>query len=222
MSAYCTNTASSSEYAWNTWTTGTDSPLASVADYTWETWNESCTYEGTHSSQVWEAWVEEGSRDTTPVISNSNFPPYFNSGSILSQEEIRRIKEEARKEREKARIKRKEIEAKRKKAEKKATDLLLDLIGSEELEIYNKTGRLFVRGEKYDYILKKEGFVKRIEKNKITDLCIHLKNKYTYPETDNVIALKLFLESNEKGFNKMANEHGSRERPEKLPLAACM
>ena len=48
----------------------------------------------------------------------------------------------------------------------------MDLIGEEQLEIYNETGRLLVHGHKYDYILQKDGFVKRVEKDKVVDLCI--------------------------------------------------
>ena len=105
-------------------------------------------------------------------------------------------------------------------AEQKAKDLLLDLIGEEQLEIYNETGRLLVHGHKYDYILQKDGFVKRVEKDKVVDLCIHLTNKHKYPETDNVVALKLLAETNEEEFNRLANNHGEHGRPEEMPRCA--
>jgi hypothetical protein len=113
-------------------------------------------------------------------------------------------------------------EKERKAAEAKAKQLLLDLIGKEDLDIYNETGRLFVKGKKYDYIIQKEGFIKRVEKKKITDLCVHLDNRYKYPSTDNVIAMKLAIEADEAQVLKLANNHGSSKRPKTLPRAACM
>lgn len=107
-------------------------------------------------------------------------------------------------------------------AEQKAKELLLDLIGEKELEIYNKTGRLFVHGKQYDYIVPKEGLIQRIEKDKVTDLCIHLRDRHGFPETDNVISLKLLAEADEKQFNSIANQHHPRSRPEELPECACM
>jgi hypothetical protein len=107
-------------------------------------------------------------------------------------------------------------------AEEKANVLLAELIGNKEHEIYLRTGRLFVSGEHNDYIMYREGDMKRIEKDKIVDMCVHLKNKHMFPKTDNVIALMLSLQHNEKHVLKIANDMRSRELPEVLPLAACM
>ncbi len=107
-------------------------------------------------------------------------------------------------------------------AETRAKELLLDLIGEEELKVYSETGRLFVKGKKFDYILQKTGFIQRIEKNKIVDMCVHLDNRFKFPETDNVVAMKLAIEEDEKGILKLANDHGSVKRPAELRKAACM
>ena len=80
---------------------------------------------------------------------------------------------------------------------------------------------VFVHGRKWDYMLAANGKVHRIEKDKMVDLCIHLKDQEKYPKTDNVIALKLLVETNEQEFNKIANDHGNQPRPEVLPEAAC-
>ena len=99
---------------------------------------------------------------------------------------------------------------------------MLDLIGEEDLKTYEKTGRLFVKGRRYDYIVQKTGFIKRIEKDKITDLCVHLDNPNRFPQTDNVVAMKLAIEADEDAILKLANNHGSKKRPKQLPEAACM
>jgi hypothetical protein len=102
----------------------------------------------------------------------------------------------------------KELAAKKEEAENKAKELLLDLIGEEEMKVYEETGRLLVHGNKFDYIVQKFGYVKKIEKDKVVDLCVHLKDKYSFPESDNVIALKLLLEHDEDQVLKVANVRG--------------
>lgn len=109
---------------------------------------------------------------------------------------------------------------KRNAAEAKAKDLLLDIIGKDELVVYEETGRVFVKGRKHDYIVQREGFIQQIDKGKIQDLCASI-NKNKYPLTDNVVAMKLLIESDEDQFLEIANKQGSR-RYDKLPKAACM
>ena len=107
-------------------------------------------------------------------------------------------------------------------ADRKAKELLLDLIGKKELKVFELTGRLFVRGKMYDYIVPRKGLIQRIEKDKITDLCIHLTDSYSMPDLDNVIALKLLAEADDYRLNEIANAHTPRPRPEEIPRAACM
>ena len=109
---------------------------------------------------------------------------------------------------------------KRNAAEAKAKDLLLDIIGKDELVVYEETGRVFVKGRKHDYIVQREGFIQQIDKGKIQDLCASI-NKNKYPLTDNVVAMKLLIESDEDQFLEIANKQGSRKYDE-LPKAACM
>ena len=115
-----------------------------------------------------------------------------------------------------------EREQERKEAELTAQDLLLDIIGKDALQRYKDTDRLFVKGEKFDYVLSKGRGVHRIEKDKVVDflekkkaigqfICIHPKQNYNYPETDNVITLKLWIENNEDQFLKIGNLHKGTE-----------
>lgn len=119
-----------------------------------------------------------------------------------------------------------EIRRKQEAAEKKAQQLLMDLIGPEQLEVYKETGRLYVRGRQHDYILKRGGLVTQVGQDKVVDLCVHLAERSSFPETDNVVGLKLMLESeDERKVLKLANYHAYTERPRdktELPLAACM
>jgi hypothetical protein len=106
----------------------------------------------------------------------------------------------------------KKVQENRKQAEVKAKKLLGSLIGEDELAVYDETKRLFVRGEKYDYIVPADGFIKQIRKDKVIDLCVHLKDRERMPATDNVIALKLMLEHEEEKVLDMANKHGEHHR----------
>jgi hypothetical protein len=198
-----TSTSSANSYIWYTWTSGTSSSTDTSTDtFTWSNWNTESSSTSTATCDTsWVAWnIQYRSTYTARLKS-----PYERG------DEERRLK-----------ALRKKREEDKKVAEEKALQLLLDLIGEDQLKIYKETGRLFVKGNKYDYIVQKSGFIKRVEKDKITDLCVHLDNRYKYPDTDNVVALKLALETDEDVILNKANNHGSSKRPEKLPIAACM
>ena len=111
------------------------------------------------------------------------------------------------------------------KAEIKAQQLLLDLIGEDELKVYNETGRLFVKGRNHDYIIQRDRLInglQQIQKDKIVDFCVHIQNKFNCPKTDNVIALKLAIENDESEVLKLANRHDSHIIDTPLIRATCM
>jgi len=219
--AYYTTSCSSSTTggAWNNWvdqyyigadtsTTATDS-TSSV--YIWPRWvaaNAHTTVTATDvSSNVYVYWAADQQKHIAKrKLSKAEKKAARKAEARRRREADRRLREE--------RERREKLEKDRILAEEKAKKLLLDLIGEEELKTYEKTGRLFVRGRKNDYVIQKDGYVKSISKDKITDLCIHLENRYKYPNTDNVIALKLLAEANEKEFLKLANDHGSVSKPD--------
>jgi len=105
-------------------------------------------------------------------------------------------------------------------AEEVAQVLLGELIGGDQLEMYAKTGRILVKGNKNDYLIYKTGKVQRVEKGKLVDLCVYTQQRVTMPETDNVIGLALHIKSDEKDFNKTANASRPIPRPVNLPEAA--
>ena len=196
---------------WDHWASSTDS-TSSASTGTWSSWSSSSVVITTASTSTWTTWC-----DGYSVSSRRNKLNYETVRFSMSEEDLKKEKEREEERRRKA----EELQRQKEEAEETAKMLLLDLIGEKELEVYRQTGRVFVKGRKYDYIIQSSGFVKRIEPDKITDLCIHLKDRFSYPETDNVIALKLLAEANEDLFLKTANVHRSEPRGE-LPLAACM
>lgn len=100
-------------------------------------------------------------------------------------------------------------------AENTAKALLLDLTSQKEFDLYEKTGKLLVKGRKHSYILCKNGIVTTIlneKKKAVKGMCVHLNytDKNKCPATDNVIALKFHIEQEEKKFLKTANHHSHR------------
>jgi hypothetical protein len=198
----------------------------------WTNWNNGPTTATSNNYYIWTNWSDAGNGSASSNTvwyewNNSHIEPvdYVSVTGIvpLTKEEKARIERENEERRKRVEEERKRFAEEREAAEVKANELLLDLIGPEQHKVYEETGRLFIKGQKYDYLLQKEGLVKRLEKDKVTDLCVHLRNKTAFPETDNVIALKLLAEADEEQFNRIANNHGSVDRKNyTLPKAACM
>ena len=213
-----------------------------MANTTWSTWtSDTCTAISTNqshmstdtgctSSTVWYTWVTNYNNTYTNQTISTKYNTSETWVSWVSEEDTKRQERAERKQQAPRRFAggltdQEKIDLRAKKAETRAKDLLLDLIGKDELKVYEKTGRLFIKGQKYDYIIRRDktiGGLERIEKDKITDLCVHLQSISKYPKTDNVIALKLAIETDEEKVLSLANNHGSRDRPLKLERAACM
>jgi len=194
-------TASASTYTWNVWCSSTSATSSSSSDNVWYGWTDgdtSATSSTTYTA-IWYTWTNTESQEQAEKRRSEQARAQAER-ERQEQERIRRYEEQ---------------EQKREAAEKKAKELLLDLIGPEEMKVYERTGRLFVRGKKHDYIVQKSGYVKQIKKDIVTDLCVHLKDRNKFPDTDNVVALKLAIEAEEDNVIKMANDHGSR------PIAQC-
>jgi hypothetical protein len=178
-----TSTDSYTNSIWNTWTS-TDSITETSTAYTegaWGEWTQKIVYVPV----------------PTPWVSEVNTAEQKRARS--AQRRINRISQE---------MKIAEEEERKRLAEVTAQELLEDLIGENELALYNETKRLVVKGRKYDYVIRKQGGVYKVEKGKVIDLCIHLKRQYKYPVTDNVIALKILIEADETEFLRTANSHG--------------
>lgn len=199
--------------AWSQWTTD---QYNSTATAIWENWN--CTSTSTtdtyDSEYIWYQWIDEEKikiPQSGGIVRNDRIYVLDSySSKIWSNWTRDRIKERAQQNQ--ADINRLTEKERKEQAEMTAQELLLELIGPKQMEIYKKTGRLFVKGKNFDYVLRKEGGVFRLSKDKVHDLCIHLAGQYQYPETDNIIGLKLLIEADEDKFNKTANNHGVRNQ----------
>jgi hypothetical protein len=226
---------------WDKWSTsttstpGSSSPSSGDVWYTWQHVDSDNSYQvdvdpgkrnGGYTA-VWKTWITDtdslyGWQDNPTRIKLKPQSPEFVGWKEESREKIRAKKAQRTIQIEWNRIRIEEREQEKKEAELTAQELLLDIIGEAELQRYKDTERLFVRGKEHDYVLKKGGGVYRINKKRIIDfvekkeaigqfICVHPKRSFNYPETDNVISLKLWIESNEKEFLKIGNLHAGQE-----------
>jgi hypothetical protein len=201
-------TCASTDTAWTSWTypdsTSTGTTYSSTSNNVWITWATEPRYVSFRSYEVPRLNTEDYRRQQAELRRQEE------ERQRAYREEQQRVEEEARQKREALKI-----------AEVKANELLQDLIGEEQLKIYLETGRLLVKGSNFDYMLQRDGKVTRIEQDKMIDLCIHLRDQWQVPPTDNVIALKLLAEADDYKFNQLANVVKERTRPFELPRAAC-
>lgn len=211
-----TISATAGDVVWYTWTRDYDDPSGNVK----------VTITDSSNTVVWSTWIDQF--EPTSIESHKDFindiirvgtekvkawkPPTTEQlRAQKAQNEIRRIWNE---------ILSVEAKEERQEAESVAVELLLELLSEEEVNRYKETGQLLVNGKKFDYILKRGGGVHRIEKDKVIEfakakkakgkfICVHPKDSYKYPETDNVIALKMWIENNEEDFLSIGNLHSS-------------
>lgn len=113
-----------------------------------------------------------------------------------------------------------ELKAEKEEAEEVAMELLGDLIGDDQLKIYRETGRLLVHGEKHDWLIRKGGIIAKVEKDKLIDHCVHLRRRYSFPPTDNVISLALRIKENESEVERIANRHATKKPLDEIKRVA--
>jgi hypothetical protein len=224
-----TSYSTASSTVWDTWTSDS---TASSSDHIWYDWSVDYQTsskrvrviqgEGTNAQVVWSAWIDDvevsGSklqlRDTIRERLDKGIREY----RTFSTEYIRAQSAQAAIRIEWAKLIAEETKQEKEEAELTAQQLLLDIVGKDELQRYKDTKRLFVKGKRFDYVLEKGKGVHRIEKNKVVDfvekkeaegqfICIHPKKSFNYPDTDNVIALKLSIENDEDEFLRIGNLH---------------
>lgn len=195
--------------AWGFWTNTTTDTGTSYED-TYSCWVDSST--STASTTVWAHWVIE---DKSYVSIQDYGSPIEESKEVL----LERQREE-RRQRRKERIRHRE-EA---KADKKALELLKDTLGEEQMEVFNRTKRVLVKGKKNDWLIRMHEYgnvsVKKVEKDKIVDLCVHFKDSFL-PMADKVSGFALLAKYNEEKLEQEANRMGS-EPIEELPECAVM
>jgi len=186
---------------------------------TWSTWNNSGSTSAT-TSGTWQTWVYDSSASSASTTCNNcesstttwytwNTDDYITLDT-KNYEAPKNDRAKERRRRNQSKIDAIGKEELKKNAELTAQELLKDLLDDNQLELYNETGRVFVKGRTHDYIIRKHGTtLKRISKDKVQDLCCHLnyKDKLNMPETDNTIAKILAIKYDEERFNELANIH---------------
>lgn len=210
-------TYTSSNACWGYWNEGTADSSYTTTTYTsgdtiWYEWNTSCRdYNTSSTDQVWTTWTSDSYTVTYVESYHKPFTAPKRSRAEETQQEINRIWNE---------ILAEELQAEKEEAENVAMELLGDLIGDDQLEIYRKTGRLLVHGNKHDWLVRKGGIIAKVEKGKLIDHCVHLLSRYSYPPTDNVITLALRIKENESEVERIANRHASPKQLDEIKLAA--
>jgi hypothetical protein len=181
----------------------------------WSTWVTPERFKFTIHSDYGEGKVQKSIREQIAEAKRLE-------RKVLSTEILRARRTQSQIETEWNNLRMEERDRERKEAELTAQDLLLDIIGKDALQRYKETDRLFVKGQKFDYVLSKGRGVHRIEKDKVVDfiekkkavghfVCVHPKQSYNFPETDNVITLKLWIENDEDRFLRIGNLHKGTE-----------
>jgi len=213
---------------WNTYTTDTNTSYNS-SDGSWISWNTTSSGTTATNNEIWYQWTIDPTTSGTVVTNDhtdTNDAVWY-EWTFESHDEVgtRGIYAPVKVNRRRARLKAKRAEYRadkqtrkfkarrameeieKQKAEDKAKELLLDLIGPLEMAIYERTGRVFVKGTKFDWLLQTEGnrcSVKKVTKGKVHDLCIHMEDG-VIPKTDQVIGYILNAKFNEKHLDDTAN-----------------
>ena len=226
--SYTTTTNAEAWSAWNADTSGTTYGN-SAEGTTWGYWNTtsaSVTVDTTdnHAVDAWPYWIQESYDYIEKQIKTVVFE--CDENGLLSKTKYRRAKryEAIRRRREekqrRKRLFRVAMEARlREEADRKAAELLIDVLGLEQYEVYQRTGRIMIHGNKYDWIVKSSGMVQRVEKDKVVDLCVSLANRHKYPKDDNIVAMALTAKLNEDELIEKANSLGGRKKKENLECA---
>jgi len=220
--------------AWESWSQAT----AGTSAQTWSSWDQQAT---AYSSEIaWSSWqylyqsgqaaaVQQAQQVTAMQAQEASYQTHIYG--IWSQESDVYLERRKRQARTQRREEQRRIKTERKKkarvetADRRALELLKDIIGPEEMQVFKETGRLLVKGEKFDWMITQRDHggvsVQRIKKGKMADLCVHLKQGHEYPKVDHVVTYALRAKLAEKHLNKEANVTREYDVAE-LPKAACM
>lgn len=219
-------TTYSSATVWDEWSTRDERATYSSTDCIWTVWSSDSPdcIQVADRPDPWITWTSDSTGSAHAPIRSTRYVPADNFviRNITPEKSVEQVRaEKAQQEINRiwAKIEREWYQAERKEAEDRALELLGDLIGDDQLEIYRETGRLLVHGKKHDWLIRKEGIIAKVEKDKLVDHCVHLKRRSSFPPTDNVITLALRLKDDEKEVEKIANRMSTKNREELKKVA---
>jgi len=219
-------------YSWNN-TTETSTGTAVTSGYidTWNNWNRPNVhyiYNDTHASE-WNTWVDEAEEKRQNRLERRKARALTSRKERIRQQKLRQQQlREALKRKQEAKRQAKIEERRKQKAEETAWKLLEDIVTPEQAKRYKETGRLLVHGQKYDWLIKKPSYnggkpgVVRVEKGKLTDICVHTNNgrDSEIPEADRIVSIALSAKFNEKAFDQKCNKWGNVQMPDEY-LKEC-
>lgn len=222
--------------SWSNWNTNTST--ASTTSGTWYDWTNNASADLVHytSGDSWVTWITKDEAETQlKEEKRKNRLERRKIHALTDRKERKRqaqLQKQQKKEElaQKQEVRRQEKikQRQKRKAEATAWKLLEDVITPEETKHYKKTGRLLVHGQEYDWLIKKPTYeggkpgVVRVEKNKLTDICVHTNGgkDHEIPEGDRILSLALSAKFNEKDFNEKCNKWGDVQMPDEY-LKEC-
>lgn len=220
---------STGDYAWTYWNnnTGTTSTISETSATVWLNWAVDQSTTDSTSKGIWYKWAQSTTEQTSAsyLYTTDDKKIWQSWNAEITYELVDEPDEQQTNQPAPSPIgiidkSWQEAKKKRAEAEALAKDLLMELIGKDLREEYEKTGQIYFETERYAYIVRNYGHVKQILKTGyIQELCVHLQNSSKYPETDNVIGLLLALKFDEERTLKTANKHQRRHHSFYRPSA---
>jgi len=201
-----------SSYIWDLWTSSScDATSTSTSDYyrndstIWTNWTSDRTQATISYSSEGTIWSKWSSTYKVPIRNSIVF--YDSAEEEKTTEQRRAEKAQMEINEQWSDYQYEEMKREKEEAEDLALELLSDIIGEDQMLIYKETGRIVVHGQKHDWLLRKGRTIVKLEGDKAIGYCVHLRDRQSYPETDNIIALALHLKTNEERLEKTANRN---------------
>lgn len=209
----CTNSSTDTSYVWGNWCNNTQE--ISTSDSTWDSWTTTGTITVNNSycdsKTVWYEWSAEKGATHIGSFDSVTMPKKNHKERRKIRRQVKRYNVISEKRRIKSNRKQKIKELELKQAETKARELILDILPEDQREIYEKTGRVFVKGTKFDWLIRKSSpnssclIVTKIEKDKVTDMCTYYPDGRDLPADDRVLGYILHAKFNEGYLLSHAN-----------------
>jgi hypothetical protein len=228
------------DVTWSTWcstSSSTSTTYSTTAD-PFPNWCSDTSTTSSASTDVFYYWVKEPhsvsvSYTGRRTISNRTHKERHKEARKEKRREASRLRRNE-KNRRKRLFKEWKKDNEERLSEQKALELFEDVFGKDVAKTYRETGRVLVKGRKYDWLLtsktekerNESGMfggkvqVQRIEKDKIVDICVYTKTKV--PPTDQIVSYALRAKFDEKNFLETGNDMGRKERDKKEQLCAVV
>jgi hypothetical protein len=208
-----TCTTTSTDDSWYYWTYADGTSVSSDTTDSWKYWSSGTIgvdrFVG--ADQTWVTWVSSDTVVyTMPMPNTKNHKERMKERRKLKRKnavQARRTKKANRKNMYKRYLE----EHKEREAIRKAKELLFDLLEESQRELYERTGRILVKGNKFDWLIRRQHrhssaiSVTRIDKDKVIDMCVYFREGRDLPTDDRMIGYILNAKLSEDDFIKTCN-----------------